>query len=139
MAGWHDWTQTERNQAIVDETANWDDGDYGGSCKVWAQTVVYNASGSWLIPLNSSNACYWQDGSYVVGRSGYIENAVPGEIIQMDLGGNSPHTAIVIANGPYGVTFRESNWNLDNKVGTRYISHSSFYNQVSCFTIYYVL
>jgi hypothetical protein len=139
MAGWHDWSQMERNQAIVDETANWDDGDDGGQCKIWVQEIVYDASGSGLIPLNSNDACEWQYGAYVIGRSGYIEYASPGEIIQMDLGDNSPHTAIVIANSSYGVIFRESNWNLDEEVGTRYVSYSTFYNQVECFTIYYVL
>lgn len=141
VSGWHSLSQTARNQAIVNETMNWYEGQWGDTCKKWVQLyVVPNTSSlSGLIPLNGSNACYWQPGSYVVGRSGYIGSAMPGEIIQMDLGGNNPHTAVVIANGSTSVTFKESNWNLDNKVRTRTVSHSTFYTQVSCFTIYYVL
>jgi len=141
LTGWHDLSQSARNQAIVDETAYWDDGDWGDQCKVWVQTIVNDASGiSGLIPTNNGT-CYWNYGSYVVGRSAYIHTALPGEIIQMTLNGGGPHTAIVIANGPSSITFRESNWCSGNceLVGTRTVSHSTFYSQVSCYTIYYVL
>ena len=109
-AGWHEWSQSIRNQAIVDETANYNEGDDGGECKVWVQNVVNDASGSWLIPTNSGNDCYWSYGAYVSPRSGYIEDVVPGEIVQMELSSGGPHTAIVLGISPYGVTFIENNW-----------------------------
>ena len=69
-AGWHDWSQSSRNDAIVDED------EWGDQCKIWVQQyVVTGASGLWLIPSNSSNVCYWNYGAHVVGRSGYIEYA----------------------------------------------------------------
>lgn len=145
-AQWHSWSQSARNGAIVDETAEWDNGDDGGQCKMWVQQdVVPNASGlTGLIPTTSANVCYWNYGSYVVGRSGYMEGAVPGEIVQMKLGseyGSGPHTFVVIAVGWDGFTVKESNWCLNDceLIGTRYIDFDDFYDQVDCYTIYYVL
>lgn len=141
LTGWHDLSQAARNQAIVDYTANWANGAWGGQCKVWVQSVVNGASGiSGLIPTNNGT-CSWNYGQYVVGRSGTIQSVVPGEIIQMTLTAGTPHTAIVIAKGPSGVTFRESNWCAGNceLVGTRYVTFATFNSQVSCFSIYYVL
>jgi hypothetical protein len=40
FAGWHDLTQPERNQAIVDEANSYNNGDYGDTCKRWVQLYV---------------------------------------------------------------------------------------------------
>jgi hypothetical protein len=141
ISGWHGLSQAARNQAIVDATAAWGNGSWGGQCKVWVQNVVNAASGaSGLIPTNNGS-CYWNYGPYVVGRSGSIQTANPGEIIQMTLTSGGPHTAIVVSKGSYGITFKESNWCSGNceLVGTRYVTYGAFNSQVSCFSIYYVL
>jgi len=143
FAGWHEWSQTDRNNAIVDEVAYWDTGDYGGQCKAWVQTdIVPDASGlSGLIPTNSSNVCYWNSGSYVQGRSQSISSALPGEIVQMDLGGNSPHTVIVLGVGGGYVYIAESNWSpaYQEKVGFRLLTFAQFEAMADCYTIYKVL
>ena len=55
--------------------------------------------------------------------------------------GSGPHTFIIVDVDAYGLTVAESNWCVGNceEVGFRWISFSDFYNQVSCFSIYYVL
>jgi hypothetical protein len=55
-AGWHDFTQSQRNQAIVNEAESWTTGEYGNTCKEWIRTVVKNASNYAVnIPSNSGN------------------------------------------------------------------------------------
>jgi hypothetical protein len=119
---------------------------YGGQCKTWVQQqVVPSASGlTGLIPATSSNYCYWNYGAYVVGRAGSIEYAHPGEIVQMQLSSDydsGPHTFVITAISAYGLAVAESNWCENNceLVGFRYIDFDDFYDQVDCFTIYYVL
>lgn len=142
LAGWHEWSQSIRNQAIVNRAAQ-DDGDYvGENCKEWARTVVKGASGNLAdIPSTHPDLYYWYSDSNVVGRSGLIEYAQPGEIVQMKLKSDIEHTAIVVGTSPWGVTFVESNWCTPEclTVDMRYVSYTDFYDdEVDSFTIYYV-
>ena len=140
MAGWHSWSQSTRNQAIVDETYQYNNTYVGESCKEWARTVLYGASnGAVTIPSTAAALYYWYSSSNVVGRSGLIEYAQPGEVVQMKLNSGIEHTAIVLAVSPSGVTFIESNWGGDEYVHVRYVTFTNFYNQVDQFTIYYIL
>ena len=92
--------------------------------------------------MDSGYGWYWEYSPYVVGRSGGIPRV--GEIIQMDLKGpradhRNPHTAIVVSVTATGMTWRDSNWNLDGKVMEHYISFSDFYSRVYLYSIYYIL
>ena len=91
------------------------------------------------IPPTAPALYYWYSSSNVVGRSGPINGAQPGEIVQMKLASGIEHTAIVLAVGPSGITFIESNWHLDDYVHTRYVTFQTFYNQVAAYSIYYIL
>ncbi len=113
FAGWHDLTQAQRNQAIINEANSYSNGSYGGQCKVWVQNVVYDASGSsvWL-PTNADN-CSWNYSPYAVARCGLLDWVSAGEIIQMQLSsayGSGPHTLIVTSNNGSQITVKESNW-----------------------------
>lgn len=144
-AGWHEWSQVSRNQAIVDRTYQNNTHYVGQNCKEWARTVVYSASGGLVtIPTTqpSPNNYLWYSDPNVVGRSGLIQYAQPGEIVQMRLKSGLEHTAIVLSVSGTGVTFIESNWYstaYPNYVFTRYVSFTDFYNQVSAYSIYYIL
>ncbi len=136
---WHTWSQATRNQAIVDETFEDNDEYVGLSCKEWVRDVVLRASSRVVtIPPTASNLYTWKRSSDVVGRSGLIEYAQPGEIVQMYLNSAIEHTAIVLAVSTTGVTFIESNWNSDKVVHTRFVSFSKFRKQVKNYSIYYV-
>lgn len=145
-AGWHDWTQQQRNQAIVNRAYDDNNAWVGESCKEWVRTVVYDASsGAVTIPSTHPDLYYWYSHAYVVGRSGLIQYAQPGEIVQMKLTSGYPHTAIVVSVSAYGVTFIESNWDAtpedetDAYVHTRYVTFADFYNQVDNYSIMYIL
>ncbi|MFH1565511.1 MAG: hypothetical protein ABIC82_06805 [bacterium] len=145
-AGWHEWSQGVRNQAIVEATYKYLNRYVGVSCKVWVQKVVREASNGVVdVPMTvDPPGWYWYSSKYVLGRSGRIENVMPGEIVQMDLTNyKDPHTAIVLARSPYSVTFVESNWCDKNCqiVRIRSVSFATFYSQVcgSNFTIYQIL
>jgi hypothetical protein len=142
-AGWHDLTQAQRNQAIVDEANSWNNGDDGGQCKVWVQSVVYDASDDTVWLPTNNGYCSWNSHTYVVGRSQDIVYVLPGEIVQMQLSsayGSGPHTFIVVSKGLYGITVKESNWCADDceEVGTRYITFINFNNQADCYTLHYI-
>lgn len=143
VAGWHDWSQITRNQAIVDRTYQDNTHYVGKNCKEWARTVVYAASGGAVtIPSTQPNLYQWYADNNVVGRSGLIQYVQPGEIIQMKLASGTEHTAIVLAVSGLGVTFIESNWysqTYPNYVFTKYVSFTDFYNQVNSYSIYYIL
>ena len=145
FAGWHEWSQSSRNQAIVNEANSWSDGSYGGQCKVWIQgSVVWEASNySVWLPTNY-DYCSWNYHPYVVGRSAMLNYVQPGEIIQMKLksaNGGGPHTIVITANNGSSITFKESNWCSNNcgLVGHRTLTYSQFYNMVDCYSIYYVM
>lgn len=140
-AGWHSWSQSARNQHILDETYSYVNDYVGQSCKVWVQTIVSDASGgAATVPPNHPSLYMWYSGDDVAGRSGPIEFAVPGEIVQMLLSdGVTPHTAIVLGISSGGITFVESNWQNDEVVRIRNVPFSTFYNQVSAYTIYQIL
>jgi hypothetical protein len=148
---WHYWTQSQRNQAIVNTAFNDLNKNVGVQCKPWVQNVVWAASGHqvWLPPTaNGSLGWYWefnaQYSSYVVGRSGGIRGVKVGEIIQMDwlrprADHLNPHTAIVIGTYYDGMEWIDSNWNNDTKVIRHYMSFSTFESKVYLYSIYYVL
>ena len=96
---WHNLQQWERNQKIIDSSYQ-DINQWGDTCKVWMQNLVYRASGNhvWL-PLNdSSNVWKWQSDTHghIVYVNEYssipIENAQVGWIVQMKMAAGNPHT-----------------------------------------------
>jgi hypothetical protein len=138
--GWHSWSQYIRNQAIIDQTYQYNNTYVGLNCKLWVRKVVKDASGGLVtIPSTSSNLYTWIPDNNVVGRSGLLQYAQPGEIVQMLLKSGIEHTAIVLAVAPTGVTFIESNWNGDEVVHTRFVTFTKFKEQVRSFSIYYIL
>lgn len=147
LASWHNKTQTQRNQAIRTRAFQNNNQLVGLSCKNWVKAVVLAASTDITLPPTCPvpNDYYWQPHQYVVGRSGLIEYAQPGEIVQMRLSNGGPHTAIVYARSASAVTFIESNWDLtpeidsDARVAVRTVPFTTFYNQVSQYTIMYIL
>lgn len=147
LASWHNKTQAQRNQAIRARAYQQNNQLVGLSCKNWVKAVVLAASTDITLPPTcpSPNDYYWQAHQYVVGRSGLIQYAQPGEIVQMRLSGGGPHTAIVYAISASSVTFIESNWdntpndNSDAYARMRTVSFTTFYNQVSQYTIMYIL
>lgn len=143
-AGWHEWSQAARNQAIVNEANSYDDGDDGGQCKVWVQNVVYDASSGSVWPPTNADNCSWNYSPYVVGRSALLGSVAAGEIIQMQLSssyGSGPHTLIVTGNNGSQITVKESNWCSGNceEVGSRTLTYQQFYNMVDCYSVYYIL
>ncbi len=148
-AGWHDLSQAQRNQAIIDR-AYQDDGDLVGvSCKEWVRTVVTEASNySIIIPSNDDYPCSWRTdqtySQYCIGRCGYIQWANPGEIIQMVFNNGTPHTAIVVEKTATTITFIESNWDntpndySDVYVKPREVTFTEFNNSIQCFSIYFI-
>ena len=77
--GWHTWPQYVRNQAIIDETHEYNNTYVGLNCKLWVRKVVKDASGGLVtIPSTSSNLYTWNPDSNVVGRSGLLQYAQPG-------------------------------------------------------------
>jgi hypothetical protein len=137
---WHTWTQAVRNQAIVNRTYQDNNKYVGLNCKQWVRKVVYDASkGAVSIPSTASNLYTWVSNNNVAGRSGLIQYARPGEIVQMLLSSGIEHTAIVLAVAPTGVTFIESNWDNDEVVHTRFVTFSKFKQQVRSFSIYTIL
>jgi len=147
LVTWHNLTQAQRNQAIL-ARAYQNNGQYVGlSCKDWASAVVASASGNaTTLPSNapSPNDWYWNAGQYVNGRSGLLQYAVPGEIVQMRLTTTppGPHTAIVYSITSTQVTFIECNWCKPATcytVNMRTITFATFYGQVSNYTIYTIL
>ena len=146
-AGWHDTTQTDRNQRIVTQ-AQHDLGLAGGECKVWAYDVVRVASyyaGGPAVPVylpatdNNGYGYAWvNDGTGNAVSSGALtpSSMVPGMIIQMRIryanGTYGPHTAIVLSNsvGTQQLTFIESNYNGDYIVKVRTTSYASFLSSI---------
>ncbi|MEY3784474.1 MAG: hypothetical protein RLZZ230_796 [Candidatus Parcubacteria bacterium] len=149
---WHDLTQSERNQAIVDETYADLNKNVGVSCKEWVRNIVYRATESHIIipPNRSSPYDYkWANDStgQVVAMSMPIKDVSPGHIIQMKLSSGWPHTAIVLAKSSTQVTFIESNWdstpdiNSDAVVKIRTVTFSKFYSNLKSpgsYTVYFV-
>ncbi|MFH1565061.1 MAG: hypothetical protein ABIC82_04405 [bacterium] len=152
-AGWHEWSQRARNEAILNaaykdinktlyKTVNGK--KVGVSCKVWVQDVVKNASnGAAVVPATTDTFpyYYWKPSKDVLSRSGRIESAVSGEIVQMYTT-YGLHTAIVYDISKSGVTFIECNWGTPgNTVKKRPVDFTTFYKQVPCgnFTINTIL
>jgi len=143
VVAWHNLTQAQRNQAILTR-AYQNNGQYVNmNCKQWASRVVLDASASCVtLPLTNINDWYWEASPNVSGRSGLLQYAVPGEIVQMKvISSNGPHTAIVYSITSTQVTFIESNWCKPpcNIVNLRTLTFTTFYGQVSNYTIYKIL
>lgn len=150
-AGWHEWSQGTRNQAILNEAykdlgKNFSSFNPPLNCKLWVQQrVIKNASGG-LVTLPATvdpPGWYWSPHQYVRSRCGRIEDAQPGEIVQMYTIYGYPHTAIIVAKSQSGITFIECNWCLPACyiVSKRDVSYLTFYQQVcgSYFTIHTIL
>lgn len=144
QAGWHELSQSSRNQAIINTACRDLNKKVGLSCKEWVQKVVKNASGGAVAVPQTVDppGYYWYCSRYAVGKTGRIENAKPGEIVQMDLTNYvNPHTAIILSVSTKGVTFIECNW-CDppcHIVSIRYVDFATFYKQVVNFSIYCIL
>ena len=143
IAGWHEWSQTTRNQAIVDKSYA-DLGKWGGQCKKWVQKVVSLASGGAVtIPGNmpDPNDYRWYSGAYVVGMITNIRNVKPGWIVQMKFKSNGvPHTFIVVGVTSSGMYVVESNYNKNEMVGLRFWTFTDFDTKVGSFySLYYIL
>mgnify|MGYP001591753260 CR=1 FL=1 len=140
---WHNLSQSQRNSAILTRALQDNNTYVGLNCKNWARKVVQDASsGHVIIPATAPdvNGWYWASDSYghSVGRSGMIEYAQPGEIVQMNWGVGNPHTAIVYSINSSGVYFIESNWQDKagegpNHVDIRFVSFSNFYSHVGSY------
>ncbi len=138
---WHQLSQIQRNQAIVNTGAQ-QIGAQGGQCKPWVQSVVSNASsGSVLLPATQPppNDYMWYSNQYVVGLNTPPENVQFGWILQMKQFNGTPHTAIVAGISSYGITLLDSNWVAYEKVGTHFMTFQQFRNAFQYWSAYYIL
>jgi len=145
FAGWHDLTQTQRNQAIIDEAQSWTTGDDGGQCKEWVRTVVLNASGNLVNIPSNDGYCEWGYDAYVKERNVDIMSVTAGDLVQMTLSsayGSGPHTLVVLWRGLSGILVRESDWcnpaTCETVHESRFVTYSTFDAMVTCYTIYYI-
>ena len=146
---WHDMSQSERNDAILDRADDDLSDEVGESCKEWVRTVIEDASnGHVIIPPNNNSGDSWELDEHVFGFCTSILNAKPGEIVQMRWKDNPDvpedfniHTAIVYSVSGSGVRFIESNYDTTpgpegpEYVTKRYVSEDDFNKQVKSFTI----
>lgn len=127
-AQWHNWSQGQRNNAIVNRALS-QNGNYTGlECKHWVQTVVANASsGAVWLPQNQPNLYQWYSSTDVsaVPYSPAIYSAASGSIIQMKWNG-TPHTAIVYSTSGSGMWWIDCNWNGDRRVTMHFVSYNQF-------------
>lgn len=122
-------------------------GVYSGlQCKPWASWLVHYVCGKWLPSTASTSGCascgwYWNySPSVCVGFRGPIELIVPGQLIQMWLGTNNPHTAICVALTATGMYWIDSNYVASLRVGVHYVSFSTFYAMTNWyFTVYQIV
>lgn len=147
---WHSMAQWQRNQAIVSRAYQDNDRKVGVQCKVWVQNVLYSVSGGhvWLPQNNPApNDWYWQNdqNGHVVGMSIPIQYVQIGWIIQMRLKSGIPHTAIVVGNNGYGITFIDSNWfylSAPNTVKIHSLTYKEFNDKLESpwsYSVYYIL
>ena len=140
--GWHSYSQSQRNQLIVNRAYAQNGQFTGQSCKEWVRTVVYSASGQavWL-PSTVPNNYQWYPSSdvYTVPYCPSIYSAGPGAVIQMVSTSGTPHTAIVTSTTGSGMNWIDCNWNRDMRVTTHYISYSQFASSYGNFyTVNYI-
>ncbi|MDO8537093.1 MAG: hypothetical protein Q7R94_02510 [bacterium] len=141
-AQWHNWSQGQRNNAIVSRALTQNGAYTGVQCKEWVQNVVYSASGGavWL-PLNQPNLYQWYPSPNVwaVPYCPSIYSASPGSVIQMKWN-STPHTAIVYSTTGSGMWWIDCNWNHDTRVTMHFVSYSQFMSATSnsFYTVYYV-
>ena len=141
--GWHEQPQEKRNQQIITE-AKKDTGKWGGQCKTWIRNVTSRVSeGKVHLPSNDPQQFHrWRNSNAVKIQETAIEEANPGAIVQMWLESNGysgPHTAIILEASKNEITFIESNFGWDEKVGVRKTTLEKFIGMVRAFTIYQVL
>lgn len=117
---WKNMTQIGRNSAILTRAYQ----DYNAAspkyvglvCKEWVKKVVNDASmGVVTLPTTTNNGSGWQwnSSTYVKDMGKTISSAMPGNIVQMNISVDSPHTAIVYANNGTTITWIDSNWSVD--------------------------
>lgn len=144
---WHDLPQEDRNKCILDYAYRDLGNDVHKECKEWVRSVVQGiSSGCSNIPATNSSNWYWDYSKYVK-KCGAIDQANPGEIIQIRLKNGGPHTAIISGvviednnnSRTVYITFIESNWCRENFVCERTITMEEFSRQVMAYTIYRVL
>lgn len=154
-SAWHDLSDTQRNQKILEEAESWA-GQKGGQCKEWVRAVVKNASGGIVnIPSTYTGAGtyylakwtpeYPSSDAAVVRRStsnicNYWSSFSAGQIVQMrhDYKGATPHTMIIILPTPWGFWVGDSNWYLNEKVYGHWISSSWFSSHLDAWTVYQI-
>ncbi len=151
---WHSMAQWQRNQAIVDRAYQDLNSNVGVECKEWVRTVIKDASGSngHVPPVNipPNNPApydyYWQNDPYgnVSPVSMYIRYVEVGNVVQMRLASGTPHTAIVVGNNGYSVTFIDSNWfyiSAPTTVKTHSMTYEEFYEKLEfpgAYVVYYM-
>ena len=141
--GWHEQPQEKRNQQIITE-AKKDTGKQGGQCKTWIRNVIDRVSeGKVHLPSNDPQQFHrWRNSDAVRVHETPIEGAHPGTIVQMWLetdGYSGPHTAIILEASKNEITFIESNFGWDEKVGVRKTTPEKFTATIRAFTVYQVL
>lgn len=116
---WDQMSQQQKNNAILSQAMSYRVGDYGGICKEWVRTVVFNVSGRTIPPTYpDANGWQWASSPYVVQRYVGMYQFQPGDIVQMNYRNSNgtvvPHTAIVVGlyyGAPGGIVWIDSNWN----------------------------
>jgi len=148
---WHSFSQSYRNQLIFDKAMAENGWSTSYNCKTWAQHIVFVASGCITLPLTAMpSQCPRADG-YVFCPSSDVrirlqnQSANPsmfqrGNVMQMWYNGpNNPHTAFIHTSDAGGITFIDCNFVGAGKVGTHWMSWSTFYSRVPAYTLYEVL
>jgi hypothetical protein len=153
---WQTMSQQQRNQAIItaglagyalDSAATTSGGQklyYSGmDCKVWAQHIVSVASNSAVsLPQTEPDLYQWYQGPNVVAVSTSLANLQPGWILQLELAGKTPHTAIVLSASPAEVVLLDSNWvgglGADD-VGVHSMTTAQFNNAFVRYTAYEIM
>lgn len=144
---WHGYSQSTRNNRIINRGDNDIGDDVGMQCKEWVREVVKDASNNVVtLPSTKSNGYQWNSSSNVeaIPQPSPATMAGPGCIIQMKWtnqnGSSNPHTAIVLSRNSSGMTWLDCNWHGDEVVRTHFVSYSAFYAAVDGYkyTLYYV-
>ncbi|MCK5285772.1 MAG: hypothetical protein KAJ58_00930 [Candidatus Pacebacteria bacterium] len=148
FADWHKLTQEERDNFIIQRAYGDQDKFVGESCKEWVRTVIKSASKKAVIippTITPKDSCWYNSPNITIATKKLCAVQI-GHVLQMDLARSRfPHTAIVIGKGLYGLVLIEANWDRTPADGTdayvrrRYVSFTTFNNQVESFTAYNIL
>jgi hypothetical protein len=142
QAQWHNWSQSQRDSAILSRALSQYGVNTGVECKEWVQNLVYGASaGAVWIPQTQPNQYQWYPSAYTyaVPYCPSIYSAGPGSIIQMKWN-STLHTAIVYSTTGSGMWWIDCNWGHDKRVTIHYVSYSQFMSATSnsFYTVYYI-